>query len=653
MCGIVGFYDLKSSFDEVQRETCLKKMSEQLSHRGPDNLGMWFDNKFGLGLGHTRLSILDTSDFGNQPMSSHSGRYVLIFNGEIYNHLEIRNSILKKNKIPWKSSSDTETLVNCFDFFGIKKTLQMSVGMFAFAVWDTKDKILTLGRDRFGEKPLYYGYSYLGDPSSFFFSSELKALKVHPNFRSKIDINSLNLYLKFNNVTGTNSIYEGIKKLKPGSLLSLDLKRNKQTEEIYWSHDNDLPTNKTAYKSEADVVNIFEGLLEKSINNQMISDVPLGGFLSGGIDSSTIVALMQKNSSDPIKSFTIGFESEEHDESVHSRKIANYLGTDHKEVIITHNEARDVIPILPSIYDEPFADSSQIPTFLVSKIAKEKVSVALSGDGGDELFCGYNRYNFVEKWKRFNSIPYPIRLTISKFLLSISRENLSLFKNFVPNINNIENFGDKIHKGAYALNSRNIYDLYISLISYWKNPNEVILEQSNPVNYLNKLSSKFKNLLDEEKFMLLDSLNYLVDDILVKVDRAAMSVSLETRMPFLDHNLQEFVWSLPQSFKVRRQGAKRLDKWLLKKILYKYVPQKFFERPKKGFEIPINEWLKGPLKEWANDLLDERKIKDQGYFNHKIINKYWKKHLSGKIDYKSEIWTILMFQAWLENDIKN
>jgi|TARA_A100001015_G_scaffold31301_1_gene34881 asparagine synthase (glutamine-hydrolysing) len=643
MCGIVGFYknNPKKLTDD---KNILINMCHALEHRGPDSFGFWIDSDKKIHFGHRRLAIQDLSSNGNQPMVSLDGRYAIIFNGEIYNHLDIRKELLK-DVLKWNGVSDTETLLRLVERFGFDKSLSCLNGMFSIAVFDNFSRKLYLARDRFGEKPLYYGWFDQYDKNYFGFASELKALNKHPEFNPSIDKDSLNLFLKFNNVPGENCIFDGIKKVPAGSFLELDTKNHQIKINQYWSLSN-FASEKIKIEDD-EALEKFNELFSNSIKNQMISDVPIGAFLSGGIDSSRVVATMQKLSSKNIQTFTMGFEERQHDESLYARKISNFLGTDHTEVIVSESEAKDVIPLLPEIYDEPFADSSQIPTYLVSKIAKEKVTVCLSGDGGDELFGGYNRYKYLNLSKNFNNISFPLRLFLSKILLNIPRSQYDLFKGFLNETKDIENFGDKVHKLARTIKIKDFVEKYEDIVSHWKYPEKITSHNEKPY-----LKEKFFNvnehLSDVEKFMMLDSLNYLTDDILVKVDRAAMAVSLETRVPFLDHNLQEFIWSLPERFKIRQVENKRINKWLLKKSLYEDLPKSFFERPKKGFEIPVNEWIKGSLRDWAEDLLCEKKIKENGFFNYEEIKKSWNLHLKGKVDMKSQIWPILMFQSWYE-----
>jgi asparagine synthase (glutamine-hydrolysing) len=648
MCGINGFYSKSSStFNNV-----IIKMNSAISHRGPDTNGSWMDKDSGIVLGHQRLSIIDLSTTGNQPMRSNSERFILTYNGEIYNHLEIRKELEKINSnVNWRGNSDTETLLEAIDFWGIDITLNKIDGMFAFVIWDKKNRCLILARDRIGEKPLYYGYQGEGDEKVFLFGSELKALKVHPQFKGEINRDAIALQLRHNCIPAPYSIYRDIYKLLPGNYLKFkesDLKKNLiPASKIYWSlvETAIYGNNNQLQNSEKDIKEELEKQLKLSVKKQMISDVPLGAFLSGGIDSSTIVSLMQSQSIKPIKTFTIGFEESEYSEAKYAKKIAKHIGTHHTELYISSKKAMDVIPKLPTVYDEPFSDSSQIPTFLVSQLSKEHVKVALSGDGGDELFCGYNRYLVGKKLSAIlNLIPLTLRKSVSSSIKLISEENWTKISKFLPVLNKYSNFGDKVYKGTNALEAKTIYDMYYSLCSHWKNPTEAVLNSIEPGTLLTEFKPKLDDLNDQQQMMVLDLLTYLPNDILVKIDRAAMASSLETRAPFLDHKLIEYVWKVPHSLKFKNNQGK----WILRKILAKYVPKNLIERPKMGFGVPIDMWLRGPLKDWAENLLSEKRLKQEGYFDSKLIRMKWEEHLSGNRNWQSDLWNILMFQAWID-----
>jgi asparagine synthase (glutamine-hydrolysing) len=649
MCGISGFYSKNSStFNNV-----ILKMNSRLAHRGPEGSKVWQDKNSGIVFGHQRLAILDLSAFGDQPMLSNSGRFVITFNGEIYNHLDIRRELEEINpNIKWKSGTDTETLLEAIELWGIKKTLLKTVGMFAFVIWDKKNRILTLIRDRIGEKPLYYGWQGKGVNKVFLFGSELKALKPHPAFRGEINRNAIALQLRHNYIPDPYSIYKDIQKLLPGHYLQLkenDLKKGLLPKVInYWSltkcaidgHKNQLPLNGL------EIQNNLEEQLKLSVKQQMISDVPTGAFLSGGIDSSTIVSLMQSQSNKPIKTFTIGFSKDDFNEAQYAKKIAKHLGTDHTELYFSPKKAMEVIPKLPTIHDEPFSDNSQIPSFLLSQLAKKKIKVALSGDGGDELFCGYNRYNSTNSWSnKFNLIPKLLRKVLANGIKSISQDNLNRLLNLLPNLNEYASSGYKI-KSINALEAKTLSDLYYVLSSHWQNPTDAVINSKEPGTFLTKFQPKLPDLNNHQIMMALDQITYLPNDILVKVDRTSMASSIEARVPFLDHRLIEYSWKIPYSLKFRNGKTK----WILRKILQNYVPKNLTERPKMGFGIPLNDWLRGPLRDWAENLLDEKKLSQEGYFNPKIIRDKWEDYLSNKNNSLYDLWNVLMFQAWRDKN---
>ena len=650
MCGIIGFYSKTS----ISFNKSIEKMKLAISHRGPDSNGTWIDKNSGIALGHQRLSIVDLSQAGHQPMKSNSERYVLIYNGEIYNHLEIRKQIesLKSNTI-WKGHSDTETFLEAIELWGIEEALKKIEGMFAFALWDQKLRKLSLARDRIGEKPLYYGFQGNGHNKTFLFGSELKGLKIHPEFNFHINRDAVALQMRLSYIPTPFTIYKDIFKLKPGHYLELNEKdfiyNRLPVSRPYWSLTSAIVygINNNLEEDENEIKEELESRMKKTIKKRMISEVPLGAFLSGGLDSSSIVALMQSQSNDPIKTFTVGFNESDFNEAVHAKKIAEHLGTDHTEIYISSKEAMDVIPKLSKIYDEPFSDVSQIPTILVSQLAKNNVKVALSGDAGDELFCGYNRHIFS---KKFSQIIQPMPLFIRKFLsssiYSISIERWNKIIKFTPNMNKFRNFGNNIHKFAGILEAKNVEELYIMLCSQWRNPTDIVINSEEPNNLLSNLKDELIGLNFQEEMMALDQITYLPDDILVKVDRAAMASSLETRIPFLDHKIIEYVWRIPHSMKFRNgQG-----KWILRQILKKYIPSDLIKTQKQGFGVPLDSWLRGPLKDWSESLLNKKKIDNEGFFNSKIIRKKWSDFLSGKRNFHNELWSVLMFQTWLDEN---
>lgn len=655
MCGLTGFLSVTGA-EQQATQSVLRKMANAIVHRGPDSDGYWADADAGIGLAHRRLAIVDLSPAGAQPMTSGSGRYVLAFNGEIYNHLLLRDTLQSEGQvnIPWRGHSDTETLLAGFDAWGIEATLQRAIGMFALAVWDRAQRVLTLGRDRIGEKPLYYGWQSAGLNTSFIFGSELKALKQHPAFSGKINRGALCLFMRHNCIPAPYSIYQNIFKLPPGCLLTVSMRHPEPVITSYWSLAEVATkgVSKPFMGSDTEAIDSLESLLKSAIGQQMVADVPLGAFLSGGIDSTSVVALMQSQSERPVKTFTIGFSEEGYNEAAHAKAVARHLGTEHRELYVTPQQALDVVPKLPTLYCEPFSDSSQIPTFLVAQLAREHVTVSLSGDAGDELFAGYNRYVMTENlWDRLSLIPQHLRQFAASGVGALSPNTwgrlLNPVQSLLPKKYRMAGIGDKLHKGANVLGSKCVNELYFGLVSHW-DPSEVVMGGQEPLTCLNGNLLDLRGLDDVQRMMALDTVTYLSDDILVKVDRAAMGVSLETRVPFLDHRVVEFAWSLPQNLKMR-EGV---GKWALRQVLYRYVPQSLIERPKMGFGVPIDSWLRGPLRDWAENLLDETRLIQEGYFNPAPIRKKWAEHLSGKRNWQHHLWDVLMFQAWLAEENK-
>ena len=648
MCGITGLLDARSCLTGAALESEVATMAATLHRRGPDDSGLWCDPHSGVGLGHRRLAILDLSARGHQPMCSECGRYVVVFNGEIYNYRDLRTELEEAGGAPsWRSESDTETLLAAIAHWGLLRALERVSGMFAFALWDRHERMLHIARDRLGEKPLYYGWQ--GD--IFLFGSELKALRACSGFRAEIDRQALTLFLRYNYVPAPYSIYRGIHKLLPGTYLTVSRDNRDALPMSYWSA-REVAEKGQRYPfagSEAEAVMELDSLLRRSIAGQMMADVPLGAFLSGGVDSSTVVALMQAQSPRPVKTFTIGFWEKGYNEAEHAKSVAQHLGTDHTEIYVTPQETLAVIPRLPELYDEPFADSSQVPTFLVSKLARQHVTVSLSGDGGDELFGGYNRYLWVANvWRALGWTPRSIRTAMAGTMNVVSpRAWDTMFQRLkwiLPAAWQYAEAGDKLRKLAEVLDAENPEEIYRRLVSHWKRPSNLVKEGGEPVTVLTD-RSRWPSVPDlEHRMMYLDQVSFLPDDILVKLDRAAMGVSLETRVPFLDHNVVEFAWKMPLSMKIRDgQG-----KWLLRKVLYKYIPRELIERPKMGFGVPLDTWLRGPLKEWAEALLDEARLRREGYFNPAPIREKWMEHLSGRRNWSSCLWSVLMFQAWYE-----
>jgi asparagine synthase (glutamine-hydrolysing) len=647
MCGFAGFLASENSIRNNDAKTVLHQMADAIFRRGPDSDGYWVDDSAGIGLAHRRLAIVDLSPAGAQPMTSSSGRYVFAFNGEVYNHLIMRAELERFTGSPhgWRGHSDTETLLGGFDAWGIEGTLQHAIGMFAFAVWDKETRILTLARDRLGEKPLYYGWQGKGGQAAFLFGSDLSALRRYPTFSADINRDALATFMRHNCIGGVHSIYSGIYKLEPGHMLSLSLAAPKPVVRAWWSGAQVARQGVAQpYAGSPDeAIDALEGLLRDAVGQQMMADVPLGAFLSGGIDSSTVVALMQAQSNRPVRTFSIGFNEAGYNEAEHAKAVARHLGTDHTELYVTAQQALDVIPQLPNLYSEPFADPSQIPTFLVSHLARQHVKVSLSGDAGDELFSGYNRYQMTAGlWSKLSRIPRPLRLLMAGIITTVSPGVWDKIGSVLP----MSRVGDKLHKGAAVLGSRSVADLYRGMVSHWADPANVVLGATEPASVLSGAAPNLQGLNDVERMMALDMLSYLPDDILAKVDRAAMGVSLETRVPFLDHRVVEFAWSLPLQYKLRNG----VTKWLLRQVLYRYVPRKLIERPKMGFGVPIDQWLRGPLRDWAESLLSESRLRQEGFFDPAPIRRKWAEHLSGQRNWQYHLWDVLIFQAWLEEN---
>ncbi len=640
MCGLTGFLGRSALGQRDAANEVLTHMAQAIESRGPDAFGAWVDLEAGIALAHRRLAIVDLTPAGAQPMVAAGGRYVLAFNGEIYNHLELRR---KLDGCAWRGHSDTETLLAGFEAWGVEATLRRSVGMFAFALWDREQRVLMLGRDRLGEKPLYYGSQGQGGQAVFLFGSEVSALRRHPAFAAPINRDALALYMRHNCIGGEHSIYQGIHKLLPGHLLTLAAGQTEPRVWAWWSAA-EVAQRGVAQPfagSPEQAVDELQALLLSAVGQQMVADVPLGAFLSGGVDSSTVVALMQAQSSCPVKTFSIGFHEVGYNEAEHAKAVAQHLGTEHTELYVTAQQALDVIPKLPTLFAEPFADSSQIPSYLVSQLARQHVTVSLSGDAGDELFCGYTRYQMTAKlWGKLQRVPKPLRRAAAAAITAVPPGRWDALGRWLP----FARLGDKLHKGAALLGNESVADLYRGLVSHWSEPEAVVLGSHEPATALSDAHPALAGLSEVERMMTLDMLGYLPDDILAKVDRAAMGVSLETRVPMLDHRVVEFAWSLPLDYKLR--GG--VTKWPLREVLYRHVPKSLIERPKMGFGVPIGDWLRGPLHEWAEELLDEARLQREGYFHPASIRQKWLEHLSGARNWQYHLWDVLMFQAWLE-----
>jgi asparagine synthase (glutamine-hydrolysing) len=637
MCGIAGFWSTKTL--DQQPIEILARMGGMLAHRGPDDSGTFYDDSAGLGMAFRRLSIIDLSAAGHQPMASASGRYVIVFNGEVYNYQEIQAELgIEK----WRGHSDTEVMLEAIERWGVEAATQRFVGMFAFALWDREQRVLYLVRDRLGIKPLYYGHVN----GQFVFGSELKSMRQFPGFENRIDRNNLALYMRFNYVPAPHSIYEGIFKVKPGHILTVASGGKEIGQKAFWSALS-VAKNGLAHRLDGDDQEIIEKLhqeLLSAVRLRMIADVPLGAFLSGGIDSSVVVALMQSQSSRPVKTFTIGFHEDAYNEATHARRVAKYLGTEHTELMVTPRDAMDVVPLLPSMYDEPFADPSQIPTHLVSKLARQHVTVALSGDGGDELFCGYPRYELLGSlWNVLGKVPAAAARVMAKVVHAIPPARIDQALGWLPLPNALRpSPGHKFHKLA-DLSQLDAGSIYMQALSQWPKPQEIVLGSTEPATVRDDMA-EIQWLSDpQEMAMLTDLTHYLPDDILTKVDRASMSVSLEARVPILDHRVVELAWRLPMHLKVRKGKTK----WALRQVLYRYVPRELVERPKMGFGVPIDSWLRGPLREWAEDLLSPESLKRTGYLAVEPIRAKWSELLSSSRNWQYLLWTALMFQTWL------
>lgn len=651
MCGVAGFWDASRHLNSEGAAAAVDSMTRAIRHRGPDDAGAWRDADAGLWLGHRRLSVIDLSPEGRQPMTSASGRYVIAFNGEVYNHRRLRPE-LEAAGAHFRGHSDTEVMLAAIEQWGLDGAVQRFIGMFAFALWDREARALTLVRDRLGIKPLYYGWA----GSMFAFGSELKAIAALPGFDGGIDRGALCLLLRHNYIPQPCSIYQGIFKLPPGTMLRVSAgdvasagasAALPQRVRKYWSIAGIAEDDRDELP-DAEAVDRLDSLLRDAIALRMEADVPLGAFLSGGVDSSTVVALMQAQSARPVRTFSIGFHEQDHDEAKFAKAVAAHLGTEHSELYVTAQDALDVIPTLPAMFDEPFSDSSQIPTYLVSKLARSQVTVSLSGDGGDELFAGYSRYAWATRVGRWlDSVPHPVRTRFARSL----RARPGLYEAFfrganrgLPSRLRIRNPSTKTGLLGQMLQESSVDARYRLLVSHWFEPESIVLRSREPEIEMTDFARWPDVRNPMERMMYSDLIGYLPDDILVKVDRASMAVSLEARVPLLDHRVVEYAWRTPLKQKVRDGKSK----WLLRQVLDRYVPRALIDRPKKGFGVPIDGWLRGPLRDWAEALLDERRLRDEGYFDPAPIRRMWKDHVDGRVREHHRLWDVLMFQAWLE-----
>jgi asparagine synthase (glutamine-hydrolysing) len=643
MCGLTGFVDFGPATREA-REVTVAAMAETLRHRGPDDGGVWIDAEAGIALGHRRLSIIDLSPLGHQPMSSANGRHVIVFNGEIYNFKDLA-ARLRQAGVALRGHSDTEVLIEAVALWGSARAIAECEGMFAIAVWDRQERRLTLARDRAGIKPLYWGVMPGG---TFLFGSELKALRRHPSWRGEIDRDALALFMRFGYVPAPRTIYQGVFKLETGALL--DFARNAPPRITRYWDPTEMVSDALAdpaRETEAACIETLEQLMRRSVANEMVSDVPLGAFLSGGIDSSLVTALMQSLSSRPIKTFTIGFRSERFDEAVHAAAVARHLGTEHTELYVSDEAVRAVIPNLPTWYDEPFADASQIPTYLVSRLAREHVTVALSGDGGDELFAGYPWYRWGRRFDRaVGAWPLALRRGAGRLLSAVPNSVAGAAVGLLPARERPRDPAQSLKKLGRWLEGAATGDFHRQMKSVWEQPERLVARSREPETAMSDpaLARAFPGIA--ERMMLADMMVYLPDDILTKVDRASMAVSLEVRVPLLNHRIVEYAWRLPLAMKLR--GA--TTKWAMRQILYRHVPRQLIERPKQGFMVPLDEWLRGPLDEWIGDLVAPQTLRRQGFLDADAVARRLDEHRTGRRDWGYALWTVAMFEAWLAQE---
>ena len=648
MCGIVGAFTVGGA-DTDALAANLRRMADAIAHRGPDDQGVWTEAAAGIGFGHRRLSIVDLSPLGHQPMTSRSGRYTITYNGEIYNYQDLRSELIKHGH-SFRGTSDTEVLLAAIEQWDLEEALRRSTGMFAIGLWDRDDRTLKLARDRFGEKPLYYGLFN----HTLIFGSELKALRQHSEWRVDVSRNALTLLLRSGYIPAPYSVFTQVRKVCPGQIITITAAREgfSIAEHAYWDIAEQVAAGvrQPFSGSATEAVDETERLLKDSVSHQMVADVPVGAFLSGGVDSSLIVALMQSASSRPVKTFTIGFEEQEFNEAPYARAVADYLRTDHTELTVTARDALEVIPRLSTLYDEPFADSSQIPTYLVSALARRSVTVSLSGDAGDELFGGYTRYATVDaQWKRLQKIPYAVRWTAASVVEKTPRSVLNGLLGVAGRFDHWRgrlDVGERIWEKCGELKSRSAGELYGEMIAYFHRPEAVVLHGEEPRTVRTSRETWPAGMDDLRTMMYQDTCQYLPDDILVKVDRASMAVSLESRIPLLDPSVARFAWQIPSSYH-RKDGK---GKWILRQLVERHVPKALIDRPKTGFGVPVAAWLRAELRDWAQALLDPRRIASEGFFDHRLIDARWQQHLkSTTTDWSFHLWIILMFQAWLED----
>ena len=636
MCGIAGVLNPSTgACRSLERDATA--MADCLAHRGPDDHGIWSDLDAGIALTHRRLSIVDLSPAGHQPMISADGRFIIVFNGEIYNFQDLRPE-LEERGVKFRGHSDTEVMLEAFVAYGIESTVRRLIGMFTIAVWDKRERTLTLIRDRLGIKPLYW----MKQGGLFLFGSELKSLRAYPGWTQHIDRGALASYMRHNYIPSPHSIYQGVNKLEQGTILTLPWDGEPRIER-FWDARAVAKTGLAdpLRGSDAEMTDQLETLLRDAVKRRMVADVPVGAFLSGGIDSSTVVALMKAANAGPVRTYTIGFTHCGYDEATHAAAVAKHLGTEHTEMIVSPQDALDVIPRLQEYYDEPFADSSQIPTYLVSALTRQHVTVALSGDGGDELFGGYTRYQYTEQLRSLHRLPRPLRLALARMIAALPADQWSRLLSVIPASVRPRQIGDKMHKIAGILPLEGETELYRQLVTHWE-PDAVVRQAQEVKGTLwdASVDNDFPTLLERMQFF--DQVTYLPDDILTKVDRASMAVALEARVPLIDHRVVEFAWRLPREAKIR--GS--VTKWLLRQVLYRHVPKELVERPKMGFAVPLADWLRGPLRDWAENLLAESRLQQGGFFDAAVVRGVWDEHVSGRANREYMLWNVLMFEAW-------
>ncbi len=650
MCGLTGFFDRSANLSEQEGLSLLAKMGEAIQHRGPDDHGEFYEPNHGVGISFRRLAILDTSPTGHQPMNSDSGRFTMAYNGEVYNFKRVESELAGAGLLPvLRGTSDTEIMLAAFEAWGVQSAVKRFIGMFAIALWDHQENCLYLIRDRVGVKPMYYGWF----GNTLIFGSELKTLRCHPTFEAEIDRDSLAQFLQFSYVPSPHSIYKNVFKLPSGTILKVNSHGKCEGLTSYWSLDkaaSDGKKNRFSGSRDSAIAEL-ETLLTDCIGLRMIADVPLGAFLSGGVDSSLVVSIMQAQSSIPVKTFSVGFQQGEYDEAVFAKEVAKHLGTDHIEQYVSDQDALDVVPLLPAMFDEPFGDPSQIPTYLVSKMARQHVTVSLSGDGGDELFGGYNRYSVAKKlWKLNQRYPETLRNVMIATLKSLPpsawESVYGLFRWTMPSCLKVKRVGERIDVLESALAAKGQADIYERIMSHWDSPEAAVVgsQRRTPIGFE---AQNFSNAFEfTENMMLTDMKTYMQEDVLAKVDRASMAVSLEAREPLLDHRLVEFALALPPEWRATQSNTKQL----LRDVLYGHVPKELIERPKQGFAAPIGDWINGALQGWADELLDEKRLESQGFLDPKPIRKMLNEHRSGKRNWQFALWNVLMFQAWLKDN---